>query len=172
MCRYWLNKKELVVQHVIPECHVPAVVHLVHDSVIAGHPGRERTLTAARESYFWLTMLTDVEVHISKCIECAQHKGTVPRPAPNLEYPTPNRPSDVNSIDLLQLPASYRGSKYLLVCVDHLSRYIVLAPMKDRSAKSVAHALITHLFCPFSAPRVLLSDNGAEFRNTLLEEII
>ncbi len=27
------------------------------------------------------------------------------------------------------------------------------------------------LICPYSAPRVLLSDNGAEFRNTFLEEI-
>ncbi len=42
--------------------------------------------------------------------------------------------------------------------------------MKDKSAKSIAHALITHLICPFSTPRVLLSDNGTEFRNQLLEE--
>ncbi len=93
------------------------------------------------------------------------------RPAPILEYPPPNLPCDVVSIDLLQLHASYQGSKYLLVCVDHLSRYVVLAPLSDKSVKSVAHALITHLFCPSSAPRVLLGDNGAEFGNTLLEEI-
>ncbi len=91
--------------------------------------------------------------------------------APILEYPPPNRPWDVVSIDLLELPTSYQGSKYLLDCVEHLSRYVILAPLKDKTAKSVAHALITHLFCPYSAPRVLLSDNGTEFRNTLLEEI-
>ncbi len=158
-------------QYVIPECYVPAVLHLVHDSVIACHPGRERTLIAGRESYFWSTMRTDVEAHVSKCNECAQHKGTVPRPAPILEYPPPNRPWEVVSIDLLQLPTSYQGSKYLLVCVHHFSRYVVLAPLKDKTAKSVACALITHLFCPYSAPTVLLSDNGAEFRYTLLEEI-
>ncbi len=89
----------------------------------------------------------------------------MPRPASVLEYPPPNRPWDVVSTDLLQLPASYK------VCVDYLSRYVVLAPLKDKTAKSVAHALIAHIFCPYSAPRVLLSDNGAEFRNTLLEEI-
>ncbi len=43
--------------------------------------------------------------------------------------------------------------------------------MKDKSAKSVAHALITHLICPFSTPRMLLSDNGTKFRNQLLEKI-
>ncbi len=34
-----------------------------------------------------------------------------------------------------------------------------------------AHALITQLFCPYNAPRGLLSDSAAEFRNTFLEEI-
>ncbi len=108
---------------------------------------------------------------MDRCIKCGQHKGTVPRPAPILEHPPPDRPRDVVSIDLLQLPASHQGSRYLLVCVDHLSKYVVLAPMKDKTAKSVAHALITHLICPFSTHRVLLSDNGTEFRNQLLEEI-
>ncbi len=95
----------------------------------------------------------------------------MPRPAPILEYPPPDRPWDVVSIDLLQLPASNQGSKYLLVCVDHLSRYAVLVLIKDKSANFVAHALITHQFCPYSTPRVLLSDNGAEFCNQVLTEI-
>ncbi len=84
--------------------------------------------------------------------------------------PRPNRPWDVVSIDLLQLPSSHQGSKYLLVCVNHLSRYVVLGSSKDKSVKSVAHALIINLFSPYSSPRVLLSNNGAEFCNTLLEE--
>ncbi len=97
------------------------------------------------------------------------HKGTVPRPAPILEYPPPDRPWDVVLIDLLQLPTSHQGSRYLLVCVDHL--YVVLATVKDKSAQSIAHSLIPHLICTYSTPRVLLSDNGTEFRNQLLAEI-
>ncbi len=109
-------------QVVIPEYYVPAVLQLVHDGVIAGHPGKERTLTAARRSYYWPTMRVDIDSHVSKCVKCAQSKGTVPRPAPILEYPPPDRSWDVVSIDLLQLPPSNQGSKYLLVCLDHLSR--------------------------------------------------
>ncbi len=84
-------------------------------------------------------MRTDVETHVSTYIQCAQHKGTVPRPAPIQEYPPPSRPWDVVSMDLLQLLASLQASRNLLVCVDHLSRYVVLAPLRDKSAKSVAH---------------------------------
>ncbi len=88
-----------------------------------------------------------------------------------LQYPLPEAPWDIVSIDLLQLPQSQHGSRHLLVCVDHLTRYIVLAPLKDKTATGVAHALVTHLFCPFSTPRVILSDNGAEFRNAVVSEI-
>ncbi len=43
----------------------------------------------------------------------------------------------------------------------------VLAPFKDKSAKCVAHVLVTYLFCLYTALLVLLSDNGTEFRKHL-----
>ena len=171
VCRYVPHKKEPVTQLVIPESYVPTILHLLHDDAIAGHPGRERTLIAARKKYYWLTMKVDIDNHINKCEKCAQNKGTVPKPAPILQYPPPEGPWDVIAIDLLQLPASYQGSRYLLVCVDHFSRFVVLAPLANKTSEAVAHALISHVFCPYSTPRVLLSDNGSEFRNSLLEEI-
>ncbi len=73
-------------------------------------------------------------------------------------------------MDVLQLSIrSCQGSKYVLVMVDHFSRYVVLAPLQDKSTKAVAHALVTHLFCPYTAPGVLLSDNGMEFHNSVME---
>ncbi len=104
---------EPVAQFVVPECYVPAVLNLVHDTVVAGHPGRERTLTAAREIYFWPTMRVDTDAYVDRRVKCAQHKGTVSRPAPILEYPPLDRPWDIVSIDLLQLPTSHQGSRYL-----------------------------------------------------------
>ncbi len=122
---------------------------LIHDISLAGHPGREKTLAAARRKYYWPTLRVDVESLVARCISCAQHKETLKGPAPMLQYPLPESPWDIVSIDLLQLSQSQYGSRYLLVCVDHLTRYVVLAPLKDKTATQVAHALVTHLFCPF-----------------------
>ena len=58
-------------------------------------------------------MKVDIDSHISKCVKCAQHKGTVPKPAPILQYPPPKGPWDVVAIDLLQLTASDQGSTCL-----------------------------------------------------------
>ena len=173
LSRCWtMGKRDPVTQLVIPESHVKVVLALLHDTAIAGHKGKERTLSAARMSYYWPTMRADIDEYIDQCVQCAQHKGCVPKPAPILEYPPPERPWEVVAMDVLQLSVrSRQGSKYVLVMVDHFSRFVVLAPLQDKSAKQVAHALVTHLFCPYSTPRVLLSDNGTEFRNSVMEEI-
>ncbi len=83
----------------------------------------------------------------------------------------PARPFDVVGIDLLQLTRRNQGSTYVLVCVDHFSRFTVLAPLSNKSATTVAHATASHLICPCTTPRVLLSDNGTEFKNQVLQEI-
>ncbi len=90
---------------------------------------------------------------------------------PILEYPLLVGPFDVVGIDLLQLPRSTQCSVYILVCVDHVSHFVVLPPLRNNSAATVAHAIVSHLICPYTTLRVLLSDNGTEFKNQILADI-
>ena len=85
-----------------------------------------------------------------------------------LEYPTPDGPFETVDIDLLQFPSSHPGSTYVLVCVDHISRFVVLTPLPNKSAEGVAHAFVSKVICPYTAPRVL-SDNGTELKNKILQ---
>ncbi len=101
--------------------------------------------------------------HVSKCVQCGQHKGTVPKPAPILQYPPPAGPWDVVAIDLLQLPASNQGSRYLLVCVDHFSRFVILEPLQNKTAEAVVHVLIPNLFCPLPHHVCCLVTTGRSF---------
>ncbi len=55
--------------------------------------------------------------------------------------------------------------------MDMFARYVILAPIKEKTARAVAHDVVTKLICEHTAPWVLLSDNGAEFRNKVLAEI-
>ena len=116
-------------------------------------------------------MRADIRTHVKMCLSCAKNKGSTGATAPMLSYPTPQKPWDTVGIDLLKLPRSNNGMDYLLVCVDHFSRFVVLVPILDKSAFSVARALVSHLFHTFTTPKVLLSDNGTEFRNELVSEI-
>ncbi len=75
--------------------------------VFAGHQGRDKTLALARKKYYWPTLQIDMEAHVAQCIKCDKHKGVIKGAAPILQYPVPELPWDVVSIDLLQLPQSH-----------------------------------------------------------------
>ncbi len=153
--------KTKVTQYVIPSSLVESNLKLLHEASIAGHPVRDITLSKACAKYYWPTLRLDIEKHIAKCLSCAETKGTT-KTAPILEYPLPARPFDVIDIDLLQLPRSHQGSSYVLVCVGHFSRFTVLAPLPNKYATTAAHALVSHLICPYNT----------EFKNQILQDIL
>ncbi len=107
---------------------------LVHDTPIAGHPVRDKILSTTRRKYNLPTLRVNVERYVTQCVICTKHNGAVKGPAPILQYPVPVALSDVANIDLLQLPLSHYGSRYLLMCVDQFSRFLVSEPLKDKTA--------------------------------------
>ncbi len=80
---------------------MPAVLHLAHDAIGAGHPGRERTLSSLRTYYYGPTMKIDADRHMDRCVKCAQYKAIPSGPALILKYLPPSRPFNTVSIDVL-----------------------------------------------------------------------
>jgi hypothetical protein len=54
--------------------------------------------------------------------------------------------------------------------VDVFTKYIVLCPLRDKTAVTVGRAIFEHVFMVFGAGEIL-TDNGLEFRNELLDEL-
>ena len=160
-----------VLQLVIPNSLIEVILYHVHDSPLAGHPGKDRCFKQAQRAYFWPTMRKDIIRHCLLCQSCAQHRPSIHFEAKNLAYPIPHAPWDSISVDILKLPRTENGYQYLLVCVDSFSRFTILVPLKDKSAQSVAQAIINEIICKHASPRALLSDNGTEFNNAMLKEI-
>ncbi len=111
----------------------------------------------------------DINAYIDVCYNCAFNKGSVGKPVSIFSYPIPLEPWDTLAIDLLKLPMATEGHQYLLVATDHFSCYSILIPLKNKTAQRVATAFIHEVFCKFNTPKV--SDNGAEFNNSILKEI-
>ena len=64
---------------------------------------------------------------------------------------------------------SSKRHTYILTAVCVFTKYIVLVPLQDKLATSVARAIMHHVFFKFGGE--LLTDNGLEFNNELLSEI-
>lgn len=145
--------KDSVTQLVIPVTFADFVLQLFHDAPLAGHPGRARTLAAARSKYCWPYMQTAIEEQVSHGLSWAQTKSATTT-APILEYPLPLEPFEVVGLDFLQHPRNSQHV-YMIVCVDHISRSVVIAPLRDKSSAPVAHVIVSHLIYFYTTPRVL-----------------
>ena len=61
-----------------------------------------------------------------------------------------------------------------MVYQDHLTKFVQLRPTKTKRAAEIAY-LLMDIFCILAgggAPRVLQSDNGREFANSIIEELL
>ena len=63
------------------------------------------------------------------------------------------------------------GNKYILTCIDYLTRYPECIPIPDIKADTVAKAFVEHIICRFGAPREILTDCGTQFLSKLFTEI-
>jgi len=53
---------------------------------------------------------------------------------------------------------------------DHLTKFTILRPLKSKTAEEVAYQLL-YIFCMFSAPFILQSDNDREFANKIIQNL-
>jgi hypothetical protein len=79
---------------------------------------------------------------------------------------------EVMAVDALRLPVPEdKPEKYCLTIVEYLSRYLWAIPVDDLRAETVYTVLMTHVFFPFAWPKILLTDNGSEFKNDLIDAL-
>jgi len=67
-------------------------------------------------------------------------------------------------------PKSNQGYVYILTAIDVFSKYMVLVPLRDKTAVTVARAIYNHVFLTYGVGEIL-TDNGGEFRCELLNEL-
>ena len=156
----------------IPFSLTPEILKLIHSSRLSGHPGIKKSLRIATHNYFWPNCSKDVERYVKQCITCNLHNGNVNPRACLDKYPTSLSSFQVVAIDHMgPLPTTYHGNKYLLVFDDHLTKYVEIVPVRDRTAGTVAEALMSHIIMRHSCPEVLLSDNAPEFTGEVLRKL-
>ena len=66
----------------------------------------------------------------------------------------------------------HSGQKWILHVVDHWSKFTFAIPILSKSVRDVANALQRHVFPVFGLPSILQSDNGCEFVNKLIKEVV
>ena len=69
------------------------------------------------------------------------------------------------------LKTSTAGNKYIMVMTDAFTKYAEVASLTDKSALSVARAFLERWICRFSSPCMMVTDQGKEFCNKVLNHV-
>ena len=137
---------------VISACHLASA-----------HMGVSETARRVRASYSWPGILADVRAFVSSCAPCLARKPPARRRTLPVGTLAAERPCELVACDVLTVQPSSDGFNYLLVVVDHFSRYAALAPLRTKSSAEIAQAFDDVWLRPFGPPERLLSDQGPEF---------
>jgi hypothetical protein len=115
-------------------------------------------------------MKRDIERFINSCKNCQLKKLVRIKPRqPMILTDTPDTSFDKISMDVMGLLlTTEQGNSYILTIQNLLTKYLVIVPIKDASAISVAHAFIKNFICTYGSPKALLTDQGTHFLNNLM----
>eukprot|EP00731_Ephydatia_muelleri_P032812 Em0024g356a len=69
------------------------------------------------------------------------------------------------------LPETEKGNKYVLVAADCFTKWVEVYGIPNQEAVTVAVKLVAEMFCRFSPPEQVHSDQGRQFESELLKQI-
>ena len=114
-----------------------------------------------------------VKIFISLCEECQCRRNKTTRA--NLVV-KPIWSSDLNSrgqVNLIDMQSQPDGNfKWILNYQDHFTKFVHLRPLQRKCADEVASTLFDIFLTTNGAPHILQSDNGREFVNRTITELV
>ena len=113
-----------------------------------------------------------VEIFLKKgCSRCTESKPHISARAEHTPILTKgfNRRGQVDLIDMQSAVAD--GYNWIMVYQDHGMKFAHLRRLKSKHAVGIAKKLL-HIFMTQGAPAILQSDNGREFVNEVIEQLV
>ena len=85
----------------------------------------------------------------------------------------PDRPFDKIAIDLVaDCETSTLGNKHILTIINNLTGWPEAFPIPEKSVDTIVATLINQYLPVHMCPRYILSDNGMEFKNGLMDQVL
>ena len=157
---------------VIPKAHWVAALNGCHRDT--GHQGCDHTLSLLQECFWWPGMASQMWQAIRNCMHCLQHESGLPK-AP-LHPIVATAPLDLLHIDFTSIETTMEPKQLprvtnVLVFQDHSTKHVLVYVTPNQTAKSIAKFLYQGYISVFGALARLLSDRGANFMSSVIEEM-
>ena len=90
-------------------------------------------------------MYRDRQAHCRGCLTFASYEGAGRRMKPPL-LPIPvGGPFHRVGVDIMKLPLTVHGKKYIIVFVDYLTKWVKAFPAEDQTCETIANLLVNEV---------------------------
>ena len=154
----------------VPRAHPVATINGCHQD--AGHQGCDHTLSSLQEHFWWPGMSSQMWQSIRTCTHCLQLEGSFSK-AP-LHPIMATAPLDLLHVDFTSIETTLEANQSprvanILVFQDHFMKHVLVYVTPDQTAKTIAKFLYQGYI--FGSPNRLLSDRGANFMSSVIDEM-
>ena len=123
------------------------------------------------QRYWWDGMYKDVHAYCRSCLTCASYRGTGRRVRPQLMPILVGGPFYRVGVDIMELPQTVNGNRYVISFVDYLTKWVELFPSDNQTSETIVKLLIDRVICCHGVPEALISDRGPNLLSTLMQEV-
>lgn len=97
-------------------------------------------------------------------------KPNPPYRAPLINF-VPSEPLQLVFADITELPMTSKGNRYILVIIDHFTKYVNMYAMPDQTALTVAKIIFEKYVTQHGIPERIHTDQGRQFESILIHSL-
>ena len=159
-------------QLIVPRTLQLEFCHRIHDTSVAAHMGRRKTLHALLHFCYWYKMVYDVRFWIQSCDVCQRRKQQQPTPKAPLQIQVSGVPNERVAMDILgPLVETTQGNKYVLCITDYFTKFTQAIPLPNQMSETVAKAFVSEWLHVYGEPDQVHTDQGRNFESELMHQL-
>lgn len=149
------------------------IVELHHDTFIAGHPGKWKTIELVSRNYWWPGMSNYIAAYTRGCDRCNRTKTFPAKPLGKLvSIQIPDDVWQSISVDFITGLPECQGYNAIMVVVDRLSKMIHIIPTTDEvTSEGTAKLYRDHVWKLHGIPIKIICDRGPQFVSQFMKEL-
>ncbi|KAM1166245.1 hypothetical protein PS1_025876 [Malus domestica] len=145
-----------------------------HSGVCGAHQsGPKLHFQLKRMGYYWPSMVKDCLEYAKRCQACQFHANFIHQPPEPLHPTAASWPFDAWGLDVVGpiTPKSSAGNAYFLAATNYFSKWAEAIPLREVKKETVVRFIKEHIIHRYGVPRYIITDNGKQFSNRLVDEL-
>ena len=169
---YFIDSRKRNSRRIVVPTHLrEQLLAEAHRSIMGGHFSGTRLYNTLAIHWWWDRMYVEAMKFAKNCPECAIATGgskIVHLPL----HPIPvQQPFQILGIDIMELPKTTAGNKYVIVLQDFLTKWPMVYAAPDQKAQRIARLLAEELVPFCGVPEGVLSDRGTNLLSHLVQDV-